>query len=190
MTSLRRYRARQPVYDPRPGILSDWFGVDAGGARVLFALYQAKGPVSREELSKRAAIGLATVRPCLARLRAAGVDIPDGRAFPLYALPDEVREDVRHAFGWIVGQLHELEPECARFGLTRTEWALFQSLSRRAMANYDQMMAVLDNGATEAPSLKLLNVHVCKMRKKLALHGLAVHNIWGVGYRLDRLKAA
>lgn len=71
------------------------------------------------------------------------------------------------------------------WGLTGAEMRIFGVLLAREMATKDALMAALyrDLGKDEA-QVKIVDVLVCKMRKKLVPLGIVIETIWGQGYRL------
>lgn len=80
--------------------------------------------------------------------------------------------------------------------LTGSEMRLFGVLMARESATKDALMAGLyrDFGKDE-PELKIVDVFVCKIRKKLEPFGLSIETRWGQGYYLtpatrDQVRAA
>lgn len=43
--------------------------------------------------------------------------------------------------------------------------------------------------ADDAPELKIIDVFICKIRKKLAGLGVDIESVWGHGYRLKKGQA-
>lgn len=68
---------------------------------------------------------------------------------------------------------------------TATEARLFGALLARELLTKDAAMAVLyrDFGKDE-PEPKIVDVFICKLRKKLKPFGIAIETVWGVGYRV------
>lgn len=69
--------------------------------------------------------------------------------------------------------------------LTRSEARLFGALLSKEVATKGAVMLALygdrpDGGA----DTKIVDVFVCKLRRKLKPFGIAIHTEWGVGYRL------
>jgi two-component system cell cycle response regulator CtrA len=79
--------------------------------------------------------------------------------------------------------------------LTYSERMLLGLLMRRHRATKDQMMTVLyADRPDEEPDSKILDVMICKMRKKLSPHGVQIRTIHGAGYELpptsrEKIKA-
>lgn len=46
---------------------------------------------------------------------------------------------------------------------------------------WDELYALLPNGG---PEPKIIDVFICKMRRKLRSHGITIETVWGRGYRL------
>ncbi|MET4683702.1 helix-turn-helix domain-containing protein [Brevundimonas faecalis] len=69
------------------------------------------------------------------------------------------------------------------WGLTHSEARLLGALLERELLTKDAAMAVLyrDRGADE-PEIKIVDVLVCKARKKLKPFGIEIGTRWGVGY--------
>ena len=79
--------------------------------------------------------------------------------------------------------------------LTYSERMLLGLLMRRHRATKDQMMTMLyADRPDEEPDSKILDVMICKMRKKLSPHGIEIRTIHGAGYELpptsrEKIKA-
>lgn len=69
--------------------------------------------------------------------------------------------------------------------LTAHECRLFGSLLSRDLCTKDALMAALyrDLGREEA-DIKIVDVYVCKLRKKLKPFGIPIETRWGEGYYL------
>jgi len=108
------------------------------------------------------------------------VDV-DARIDALHAEVDRLQgrvEDLEAAMG-----MNFVTP--LGWGLTGAEMRIFGVLLAREMATKDALMAALyrDLGKDEA-QVKIVDVLVCKMRKKLVPLGIVIETIWGQGYRL------
>ena len=72
--------------------------------------------------------------------------------------------------------------------LTATEARVFGALLARERATKDRIMAVLyaDRPADgDVPEMKICDVLICKLRKKVAPFGVKIFTVWGSGWRLD-----
>lgn len=70
-------------------------------------------------------------------------------------------------------------------GLTVTEGKLFAYLATRGVASREQIWDALHGTKIDGgPSIKVIDVVICKVRKKLRPHGLAISTRWGHGYAL------
>ena len=70
------------------------------------------------------------------------------------------------------------------WGLTGAEQRLFGVLMARATATKEQLMAGVYAGRMDQAEIKIIDVFVCKARKKLAVVGITISTIWGQGYML------
>jgi len=82
--------------------------------------------------------------------------------------------------------------ECTRpaieWGLTAQETRVFGVLVNREVATKDAIMAGLysDKAGSEGEvEPKIVDVFVCKIRKKLKPFGVEIRTVWGQGYTLD-----
>ncbi|MCX5581340.1 helix-turn-helix domain-containing protein [Kaistia terrae] len=72
-------------------------------------------------------------------------------------------------------------------GLTAHEARIFLMLMKRDVCTKEQLM----NGAYDhhhdgdLPHIKIIDVFICKIRKKLKIHGVTISTVWGQGYYLD-----
>ena len=72
------------------------------------------------------------------------------------------------------------------FGLTSSEAKVLSCLIHRDFATKPQiMMAIYADRLEEEPEQKIVDVFVCKMRKKLKPFGIVISTVWGQGYRLE-----
>ena len=69
------------------------------------------------------------------------------------------------------------------WGLTQNESRLIGALLERELLTKDAAMAALyrDRGMDE-PDVKIVDVFICKARKKLKPFGIEITTVWGVGY--------
>lgn len=193
-----------PVRDPVAGILSDWFGVEAGSAKVLAALYSAARPQSAATISELASIHERSVKPCISRLRRNGIEIPKtDRWRGVYSLSDKSRRDVREAFAWTAKLLGVDVPDMARiealeealgltvevperYRLTAAERPFYGLMSKVAILSKERAFTALYGHRNDPPGFKIFDVMVCKMRPKLAPHGITIETVRGVGYAMRK----
>lgn len=88
--------------------------------------------------------------------------------------------------------LVDSDPLPFEWGLTHQETTVFGVLVNRTLATKEAIMTALyrSMGKDEAEP-KIVDVFVCKMRKKLKPFGIQVRTVWGQGYALgdaDRAK--
>lgn len=67
------------------------------------------------------------------------------------------------------------------WGLTRTEWSLLQFLLSRQIATKEALYTLLYGGDSNV-ELKIIDVFLCKIRKKLCTLGIKIETVWGRGY--------
>lgn len=71
------------------------------------------------------------------------------------------------------------------FGLTPTEARLFGLLTRVEMATKDRIMFALYASRIDAePEIKIVDVLVHHIRKKVEPFGITIETLWGTGYRM------
>ena len=79
--------------------------------------------------------------------------------------------------------------------LTHTERLVLGILIRRRRVTKDQLMTALYcHRPDNEPCPKIIDVMVCKIRKKLKPHGIVIKTIWSTGYEIpldsiERIKA-
>lgn len=71
------------------------------------------------------------------------------------------------------------------FRLTPCEASVFGALMKRELMTKETAMAAIyrDLGRDEA-EIKIVDVFVCKMRKKLKAFDIVIETVWGQGYRM------
>ena len=82
-----------------------------------------------------------------------------------------------------------VEVDGRRVGLTGKEYAIFEMLSlRKGMTLTKEMFLVHLYGGRDEPELKIIDVFICKLRKKLHQAGAppsgCIETVWGRGYAL------
>lgn len=94
---------------------------------------------------------------------------------------DELREKVR-VLEELVGFREEVPPI---FCLTPAEGRVLGFLTKREVATKEQiMMAIYTDRPWIDVEIKIVDVFVCKIRKKIAKFGVEIDTIWGRGYRM------
>lgn len=71
--------------------------------------------------------------------------------------------------------------------LTRHEVALFEKLwasGARVVSKEQLMTAIYSLNVEEEPEIKIIDVYVCKLRRKLKDMGFKIQTVWGSGYRM------
>lgn len=72
---------------------------------------------------------------------------------------------------------------CARaFKVTAKEARLLSALLRRSECTKEQLLGFMYDVNEDVPEIKIIDVFVCKLRKKLAAHALDIKTLWGRGY--------
>jgi DNA-binding response OmpR family regulator len=107
----------------------------------------------------------------------------DDYAAMLEAENETLRERVRQLED-MLGATFEAPIE---FGLTRTENAILGLLSRVELATKETILSQLySERPNQEPHIKIIDVFVCKMRRKLKPFDIVVENVWGRGYMLSK----
>lgn len=81
-------------------------------------------------------------------------------------------------------------------GLTPHEGKVLGALMRREVQSKEGLLLALYGTRPDGdmPDIKIIDVFICKLRKKLGRFGITVDTLWGQGYRLpmamrDKIKA-
>jgi len=74
------------------------------------------------------------------------------------------------------------------WGLTNVQRRLYAHLSSRELVTRESCMAVLYGHKLVQPDPKIIDVHLCKLRQKLAGQGVEIVTHWGIGWSLSRTK--
>lgn len=71
------------------------------------------------------------------------------------------------------------------WGLTASEQRVFAHLTTRDVCTKASLVTALYSTRVDVePGPKIVDVFVCKMRKKLTPHGVQIETVWGQGYSL------
>jgi DNA-binding response OmpR family regulator len=110
------------------------------------------------------------------------VDV-DARLEALEAVNERLRDEItmlREAF------LSDGVAMPLEWGLTGKEQRILGALLAREVCTKNQLMAALyDAGIDDEPQMKIIDVFVCKARKKLKPFGVLIDTVWGSGYKLS-----
>lgn len=70
--------------------------------------------------------------------------------------------------------------------LTRHEFALFETLQNAGhrILSQEALLRSIYGLQMDEPEIKIIDVFVCKLRKKLKPLGVEIQTVWGSGYRL------
>lgn len=69
--------------------------------------------------------------------------------------------------------------------LTASEARVFAHLTTRAVASKQSIMTALySDRSDEDPEMKIVDVFICKLRKKVKPFGVEIVTVWGHGYAL------
>jgi two-component system cell cycle response regulator CtrA len=103
-------------------------------------------------------------------------------------IPDDGRILVDLDGGLVVGGGHVAQ-------LTRQEFTLFEALwtSRPRTLSKEQLLDAiyaLSASSGDVPEIKIIDVFICKARKKLVPLGVVIETAWGKGYRITNSKGA
>lgn len=75
------------------------------------------------------------------------------------------------------------------FGLTPKEAELLAAFADGRPRTKDSLMAVVYGGAMDMPETKIIDVFVCKIRRKIAGTGISIETLWGSGYHVPDTAA-
>lgn len=111
----------------------------------------------------------------------------DARLEAIEAENAMLREQIAHLEG-LLGH-HWMAP--VEWRLTTSETRVFGTLMARDLATKDAIMAALyRNAAKDEAEIKIVDVFICKMRRKLKPFGIGIETRWGEGYYLTAATKA
>lgn len=87
----------------------------------------------------------------------------------------------------ISGTNFEAPPQ---FLLTKNEAVIFGLLLKNKLVLRSSMMGALYPLEQDEAEIKIVDVFVCKMRRKLAPHGITIETQWGQGYFMGAASKA
>lgn len=102
----------------------------------------------------------------------------------LLAENTDLRERIRQLEKVLTGGFDEMPVG----GLTKTETIALGVIAAAQAAGaskdriFDTLYAMRSGG--EIPEMKIIDVLICKIRKKLAPRGIEIETVWGWGYRM------
>jgi DNA-binding response OmpR family regulator len=106
----------------------------------------------------------------------------------LRAENDELREKVRQLEQLLSYAAYSMPKE---FGLTRTEEAVLGTLVTHCTTTRDHIMHNLYGGRGDAePDIKIVDIYISRLRKKLKGFGIEIKTEWGRGYLLTPASKA
>lgn len=101
------------------------------------------------------------------------------------SLLEEENRQLKERLG--IGGETELAVEKARrqFAVTPQAARLLVALVSAPMLRKEVIPEICSPRNWENIELQIINVLICRLRRALEPFGLEIHNIWGVGYRID-----
>lgn len=105
----------------------------------------------------------------------------DARLEAVMAENERLRDELDHLKESL--GLHFVAPP--EFGLSGSETKIFGRLLKQGVATKDALMATLyrDAGRDEAEA-KIVDVFICKLRRKVKPFGIEIATVWGLGYQM------
>lgn len=106
---------------------------------------------------------------------------------------DDILEAARREIAQLRERVRQLEEEIApssvsvplEWRLTSSEARLFAHLTTRAVATKSSIMTALYSDRPEDdPELKIVDVFICRIRRKVKPYGVEIATVWGQGYSL------
>lgn len=78
----------------------------------------------------------------------------------------------------------------AEFGFTPSEAAIFGRLAATGFASNDDLLAVCRGKGDAKPKIKIIDVYICKIRKKVERFDIVIETLHGRGYKIGPLGLA
>ncbi len=78
--------------------------------------------------------------------------------------------------------------EAFKLGLSRTEAAIFYRMDQNNSVSFETLQCIIENINDCVCSVERVRVSIHQIGKKLKNKGYRIRNIYGVGYRLERLS--
>lgn len=103
-------------------------------------------------------------------------------------LLEEENERLRGRVDWLEDTFLGMNiPIPIEWGLTASEAKVVRALARRSELTKEQIMTALYSGRNdgEEPDMKIVDVLVHKIRRKVDGFGVSIATLWGRGYALD-----
>lgn len=105
--------------------------------------------------------------------------------------PGTSRQNRNALAGTILDNDDNLKFACARlFKATRLEAALLGMLLKRQEVTKSQLHTVIEQNrpseTADETDIKMVDVLICHLRKKLKPHNLSIETVWGIGYLMKR----
>lgn len=92
---------------------------------------------------------------------------------------------LRDRIAWLEDAMMAVKPLPREWRLTAQEARVFGVLANREVATKEAVMVGLySDRPDEDVAIKIVDVYVCKLRKKLTPFGIKIETIWGRGYSL------
>jgi len=106
----------------------------------------------------------------------------------LRAENEQLREHIHYLEGLLKKGTDAIPPE---WRLTGIEAKIYLALARGGLVSKEQILeSAYYDRVDDPPEIKIVDVFICKLRKKLKPYGVQITTIWGVGYRLEQAQAA
>lgn len=104
---------------------------------------------------------------------------------PLCAAKDDLIQSLEDRVASLEAAMMGEATPPMEYGLTAHEGRLLGMLITREQCTKEQLLAgIYSARADDPPEIKIVDVYVCKIRKKLKPFGIEIETLWGVGYRI------
>ena len=108
----------------------------------------------------------------------------------LYREATDERDTLREQVKLLEEALGAKMPGPSFVHLTTHESRLFGALRSTAFMTKEAILNVMYGGMLEEPNQKIIDVYICKIRRKMAPFGVEIDTVWGRGYCIsDVMKA-
>lgn len=74
------------------------------------------------------------------------------------------------------------------FNLTETEGRFLAAMSDGRVRDKNSLLTLVYGGSDNAPGIKIMDVYICRLRKKLRGSGITISTVWGAGYVVENAE--
>lgn len=94
---------------------------------------------------------------------------------------DEANETIRQ-----MREVREVNPLLGVLGLTKNECEILSAIVDHGRISREQLFVRVWGARRDPPDPQIIDVHLCRIRKRLKPYGMRIKTLWGAGWEMSK----